>query len=59
MSTSEPILSALQQHFGHSRFRPGHQAVIEHLMAGRSAAAVFPTGGGKSLCDQLPAPLPV
>jgi len=42
MSTSEPILSALQQHFGHSRFRPGQQAVIEHLMAGRSAAAVFP-----------------
>lgn len=54
-STSETILGALQAHFGHSRFRPGQQAVIEHLMAGRSAAAVFPTGGGKSLCYQLPA----
>ena len=33
----------------------GQEEVIEHLLAGRSAAAVFPTGGGKSLCYQLPA----
>ena len=55
MSPSEPIHGALQKHFGHSHFRPGQEAVIEHLLAGRSAAAVFPTGGGKSLCYQLPA----
>lgn len=47
--------SILRQSFGFPAFRPGQQAVIEHLLAGRSAAAVFPTGGGKSLCYQLPA----
>ena len=46
---------ALEQHFGFTEFRPGQRPVIEHLLAGRSAAAVFPTGGGKSLCYQLPA----
>ncbi len=45
----------LRQTFGFREFRPGQRAVIEHLLAGRSAAAVFPTGGGKSLCYQLPA----
>jgi ATP-dependent DNA helicase RecQ len=45
----------LRDRFGLPGFRPGQQAVIEHLLAGRSAAAVFPTGGGKSLCYQLPA----
>jgi len=47
--------TALQRHFGFETFRPGQEAVVEHLMAGHSAAAVFPTGGGKSLCYQLPA----
>jgi ATP-dependent DNA helicase RecQ len=41
--------------FGLEQFRPGQEEVIKHLVAGRSAAAVFPTGGGKSLCYQLPA----
>jgi ATP-dependent DNA helicase RecQ len=50
-----PIQTLLQQHFGFSSFRPGQEAVIEHLLAGKSAAAVFPTGSGKSLCYQLPA----
>ncbi len=45
----------LRDTFGLSEFRPGQGAVIGHLLAGRSAAAVFPTGGGKSLCYQLPA----
>jgi len=36
-------------------FRPGQRSVIEAILAGRSALAVFPTGGGKSLCYQLPA----
>jgi ATP-dependent DNA helicase RecQ len=45
----------LAQHFGFDAFKPGQQAVVDHLLAGRSAAAVFPTGGGKSLCYQLPA----
>jgi ATP-dependent DNA helicase RecQ len=45
----------LRQTFGFERFRPGQEEVIGHLLAGRSAAAVFPTGSGKSLCYQLPA----
>src|SRR4029434_3876896 len=45
----------LQEVFGFAYFRPGQADVIEHVLAGRSAAAVFPTGSGKSLCYQLPA----
>ena len=45
----------LRTYFGFDEFLPGQHEVIEHLLAGRSAAAVFPTGGGKSLCYQLPA----
>src|SRR5215210_5280355 len=45
----------LQSRFGFSEFRAGQQPVIETLLAGRAALAVFPTGGGKSLCYQLPA----
>jgi ATP-dependent DNA helicase RecQ len=41
--------------FGLAGFRPGQRQVVETLLAGRSALAVFPTGGGKSLCYQLPA----
>ena len=41
--------------FGFNQFLPGQAEVIEHLLAGRSALAIFPTGGGKSLCYQLPA----
>ena len=49
------LLGTLEQHFGHRTFRGGQQAVIESILAGRSALAIFPTGGGKSLCYQLPA----
>jgi ATP-dependent DNA helicase RecQ len=49
------LKATLQQHFGHSQFRPGQEQVAEALLAGRSALAIFPTGGGKSLCYQLPA----
>jgi ATP-dependent DNA helicase RecQ len=44
----------LLKHFGHADFREGQRQVVETLLAGRSALAVFPTGGGKSLCYQLP-----
>ena len=47
--------AALHQHFGFTTFNGGQKEVVERLLAGRSAAAVFPTGGGKSLCYQLPA----
>lgn len=45
----------LEQVFGYSEFRPGQEAAISAVLAGRSAAAIFPTGSGKSLCYQLPA----
>ena len=45
----------LRERFGWDEFRPGQRQVCEALVAGRSALAVFPTGGGKSLCYQLPA----
>jgi len=45
----------LQSTFGLQHFRPGQEAVIERLLAGGSALAIFPTGAGKSLCYQLPA----
>ena len=44
----------LSDRFGLDDFREGQHAVIERLLAGKSVAAVFPTGGGKSLCYQLP-----
>jgi ATP-dependent DNA helicase RecQ len=45
----------LQKQFGFDQFRAGQAEVVGQLLAGRSSAAVFPTGGGKSLCYQLPA----
>lgn len=45
----------LSRVFGHDQFRPGQGEVVDVLLAGRPALAVFPTGGGKSLCYQLPA----
>ena len=48
-------LDVLTARFGFTSFRPGQQQVVEALLAGRSALAVFPTGAGKSLCYQLPA----
>ncbi|MBK1881192.1 RecQ family ATP-dependent DNA helicase [Luteolibacter pohnpeiensis] len=45
----------LAKHFGFEHFREGQEAVIERLIEGNSVLAVFPTGGGKSLCYQLPA----
>ena len=45
----------LAERFGFDAFRPGQERVVDALLAGRSALAVFPTGAGKSLCYQLPA----
>jgi ATP-dependent DNA helicase RecQ len=53
-TTTSPT-DVLAERFGFDSFRPGQQRVVEALLAGRSALAVFPTGGGKSLCYQLPA----
>lgn len=53
-----PVISAretLQHVFGFSEFRPAQQAVIEHVVQGGDALVLMPTGGGKSLCYQVPA----
>ncbi|AZF29782.1 ATP-dependent DNA helicase RecS (RecQ family) [Pseudomonas sp. R4-35-07] len=47
----------LQQVFGYPQFRLGQQETVSAVLAGRSAAAIFPTGSGKSLCYQLSAVL--
>jgi ATP-dependent DNA helicase RecQ len=52
MTAARDVLRTM---FGLDAFRPGQEEVIGHLLAGRSAAAIFPTGSGKSLCYQLPA----
>ena len=51
----EQIAKCLQETFRLESFREGQLAVIESLMNGHNTAAIFPTGGGKSLCYQLPA----
>ena len=53
--TASKVQEVLRDRFGLEDFRAGQLQVIEALLAGRSSAAVFPTGGGKSLCYQLPA----
>ncbi|KZX58635.1 recombinase RecQ [Stutzerimonas frequens] len=49
------IEQTLEQTFGYDGFRPGQERAVRAVVAGRSAAAIFPTGSGKSLCYQLPA----
>lgn len=53
--SEETPAQLLQTHFGFSEFRPGQERVMEALHTQKAALAVFPTGGGKSLCYQLPA----
>ncbi len=41
--------------FGFEKYRKGQEAVITRLLAGKNVLSIFPTGGGKSLCYELPA----
>ncbi len=50
---SATLHALLQQQFGFEQFRDGQQSVIETILAGQSALAIFPTGSGKSLCYQF------
>src|SRR5437868_13254501 len=46
---------SLREHFGYQQFRKGQEAIVRSVLSGRPPIAILPTGGGKSLCFQLPA----
>ncbi|SIT79855.1 DNA helicase RecQ [Edaphobacillus lindanitolerans] len=51
----EQALEQLNTHFGYPTFRPGQEQVIERVLVGENTLCVMPTGGGKSVCYQVPA----
>ncbi|MEI7512488.1 MAG: RecQ family ATP-dependent DNA helicase [Candidatus Uhrbacteria bacterium] len=55
MERGRSMLHLLQKHFGHSAFRPRQEEIVSHCVSGKDALVLMPTGGGKSLCYQLPA----
>lgn len=48
-------LELLQRIFGYNQFRPGQEALIDGVLSGRDVFGIMPTGGGKSMCYQIPA----
>ena len=51
----DEVRSLLKAHFGFESFLPMQQEIVSHVLSGQDGLVLMPTGGGKSLCYQLPA----
>src|SRR5438132_2854523 len=55
MTNIQNVREALTRYWGYESFRPLQERIVGSLLAGRDTCVIMPTGGGKSLCYQLPA----